>query len=429
MNDYQYIGGDDGQHFDFWQKLNKGQEIPDYSSECYECHETINTNCFIEDKNGNRKVIGECCFKKFEQKGQNISEIQHSRKDNVFISCGDGKHSREDHIFISCGDGKHSREDHIFISCGDGKHKETKELQTQNFDPKTHFDDGKFKGISFKSVFENDPGYMQWLSTKNAENYGETKSFHNSVQYYLEHLDQIKPFFKRGKYKGRTFESVKTENCQYFKWLTENKSNDPDYKGPIEWYSKIQQKTFIKGVHSGKTFDEVFENNPNYFDFLIKKEDELGENFKNAIEWFKNKSLLSPSKITSSSPPKLKSSSPPKIFFSQNFDENMFSFGKHKGKTIENVWDEDQKYFKFLAQKGTSPNNETLSGKFAKRLLIYYQEKLGKGDGNFTTGKYKNKTYEDILEENPDYFDFLKNNYRGEGEDMLRGLLWFLLKE
>jgi hypothetical protein len=379
MQSYQYIGGDDGVHLDLWKKLYKECEIPDYSSECFSCLEMITVNCFIEDSSQDRKVIGECCVSKFPRKG---SVVEPSIKDN----------DKQKPLL-------------------------SKENQTS---PLTHFDGGKYKDFSFESVLNTDPGYMKWLSTKKAEEYGETKAYHNAVQFYLENEEKIKPFFKRGKYKGRTFESVRSENSQYFIWLKENKGNDSDYEEAIRWFGVFKESCFSSGSQTGKTFEEVFEDRPDYFEFLAKKEKELGEKYRPAIEWYKAKKGLPLTSSPTSSPTSADLKEKKIVFF----------FGKHKNKTLEEVWDDDPFYFRYLTQRGTSQKEESPFGLFSLKAMNFYQEKLGtKGGQSFESGKYKGNSYEEVLTEFPEYFEFLTNEYRGKNEDLLRALVWYKLRD
>src|SRR5438105_1434449 len=63
----QYAGGDNGTHFDFWEKHYPNQEIPLYSSTCRRCNQSIRDNFFLRDDCGNFSIVGECCVQEFIQ--------------------------------------------------------------------------------------------------------------------------------------------------------------------------------------------------------------------------------------------------------------------------------------------------------------------------------------------------------------------------
>jgi uncharacterized protein (DUF3820 family) len=81
------------------------------------------------------------------------------------------------------------------------------------------------------------------------------------------------------------------------------------------------------------------------------------------------------------------------------------TFGKHKSKTIEEVYASDPGYCRWLSNQKSLVEDSSDIGKFLK-------EKFSNDDGSFlmTFGKYKHKTIKQIQTIDPDYLEWLKKN-------------------
>ncbi|GMF37565.1 unnamed protein product [Phytophthora lilii] len=81
------------------------------------------------------------------------------------------------------------------------------------------------------------------------------------------------------------------------------------------------------------------------------------------------------------------------------------TFGKHKSKTIQEVYASDPGYCRWLSTQRNLIENGSDIGKFLA-------EKFANDDGSFLMqwGKYKNKTIKQIQVIDPNYLEWLSKN-------------------
>lgn len=84
---------------------------------------------------------------------------------------------------------------------------------------------------------------------------------------------------------------------------------------------------------------------------------------------------------------------------------NMLTFGRHKGKTIEEVFDSDPNYCRWLL------NQEVLTHK-SEAIQAFLKTKFVRGAGSpiMTWGKYKNKSLDWIKTSDRPYLEWLRRN-------------------
>ena len=80
-----------------------------------------------------------------------------------------------------------------------------------------------------------------------------------------------------------------------------------------------------------------------------------------------------------------------------------FTFGKYKGKTVEEVLDTDVNYCKWAT-------SQPYLAEDIKSIINEYMEKHDDSGYRMKWGKYKNKTLTDIKELDPFYLTWLKCN-------------------
>lgn len=101
--------------------------------------------------------------------------------------------------------------------------------------------------------------------------------------------------------------------------------------------------------------------------------------------------------------------------------DEILPFGKHKGKSIADIYKEDPQYLFWLAEKdpnykidfatltGIDPKDEQAQQKFKEEIDRVFPKTTIEDTIPF--GKYKGQTYKNIHKEDPQYIDwFLQNN-------------------
>ena len=65
INNYKYVGGDNGSHKKYFDLINKNAPLtrPPHTNNCI-CGHYIKENCYITDGNGNVLVLGNSCIKR-----------------------------------------------------------------------------------------------------------------------------------------------------------------------------------------------------------------------------------------------------------------------------------------------------------------------------------------------------------------------------
>lgn len=380
-----YVGGDDGDHFKLWTELYPSQEVPDYSTTCTDCQEVIDTQVYLETEDQRRRVVGECCYNKYPPKRNAKNNDQKLTKVN-------------------------------------NTSQKIEKSPESELNPNTHFDDGVRKGLSFEYVLNNEPGYLKYITSKPIEG----KCYRNAIRYYQEHISEVKPFFEFGKYRGRTYESVFKENNSYFSYLQTKESTNPRYKEALEWYIANSEKVVTRnivqiGKWKGTTFEEVFEKAPDYLSWVVNNINDEKSPLYPLVEWIKENhiELKSPTKKSNNT------TKTPVI----SSDGSVANYGKYNGKTVDEIWELDPDYFRFIARKGSlSGNSET----FNRRAIQFYIEKMGwtiDDSITFDSGKYSGQNVVEVFNGNKDYFDWILTSYTGKGETMIKAGIWFRLKE
>ncbi|GMF35646.1 unnamed protein product [Phytophthora lilii] len=81
------------------------------------------------------------------------------------------------------------------------------------------------------------------------------------------------------------------------------------------------------------------------------------------------------------------------------------TFGKHKSKTIEEVYSSDPRYCRWLLNQKTIIGDDSDIAKFLK-------DKFENDDGSFvlTWGKYRSKSLKQIQAIDPNYLEWLSKN-------------------
>lgn len=309
----------------------------------------------------------------------------------------------------TCSNCKESIRDNFFLQDQQGSFSVIGECCLPSFLQIDTFAEGMYKDRYFSDILRYDPGYFLYLETLSTDD----KVIQAAVSYLQVHREQIPPHFSSGKYRGRSYESVIAENTGYFSWIQKEKENDPNYTEAIEWFKRREKVTsdiFTSGKYIGVPFEKVFSENPGYFKWL-----KTNGKMSVAVEWYTRNHAPS----TEEEEKKI----PLPVLEKENLPEGALNFGKHMGKTIEEIWIEDKPYLNFIVKK--------LDYKSSRRFLIentcdFLLQKMGKGDGTFSTGKYKGKTYEQVLEENESYFTWIRDAYTGKGEDFIRAWIWYL---
>lgn len=109
-----------------------------------------------------------------------------------------------------------------------------------------------------------------------------------------------------------------------------------------------------------------------------------------------------------------------KIFPVHTIDE-IIPFGKHKGKSIADIYNEDPRYIFWLMESdpyykidvatlmGINPKEKDAKEKFDKEIeRIFPKVKI---EDRITFGKYKGQTYEEVFKKDPQYINwFLSEN-------------------
>jgi len=76
--------------------------------------------------------------------------------------------------------------------------------------------------------------------------------------------------------------------------------------------------------------------------------------------------------------------------FLQRLGQRKFNFGKYKNKTYDEVWEEDKKYVAWIVGK---KNHE--SGKYFKTVIGYYEMKIAEEFGSDNEGGNEGNTSEE----------------------------------
>lgn len=102
---------------------------------------------------------------------------------------------------------------------------------------------GKYKDKTFKDVYETDPAYIYWLIEQDPYyKINIPKIIGNEVSSEEEFIEICKAEFDRvfpkitassvitfGKYKGKTFKEIATEDKNYIYWFLNNTKDRIDY--------------------------------------------------------------------------------------------------------------------------------------------------------------------------------------------------------
>lgn len=394
-----YIGGDDGEHFIFWNSLYDGQEVPEYSSVCTDCDEVISCNLFLENEKQQRRVVGDCCFSKYPRKASGKLEKHQHKSQSLQVPTVQASQSLQVPVSLKL---QSSPEDCTDIS--------------------THFDDGKYKGYSFENVFHNDPGYMEFISGKPSE---VGTAIHNASLYFLKHKDQVKPFFRFGKYRGLTFKHVKEINPGYYNFLLNSESSNERYSEAIKWYQNIKNEPTVPTIPIGKwrgaTYAEVATKDVDYMKWVIRSISDQNSPLYSFFEWIR---ITYPDLSTSPSREKVIPQTTNGIVSN---DEETIKYGKHSGKTLKQIWDEDEGYFVYMARKSTLKGT---NANFNRQAIKFFIEKKGYNITDsliIDTGKYQGKMVTDVAKENPEYFDWLQDGCRSNNESLLQAAIWWRL--
>jgi len=230
----------------------------------------------------------------------------------------------------------------------------------------TSLDFGQFKGKTYEEVLASDPDYCDWVLREAA--------WPNPAYYpgegllkFAAYIQQVRPELKTtakrervnnivqfGKYKGHTFEAVLKRDLQYCTWLTAQEGPSPTQTYRFKrWLGQRdisalnatsgQSENVVKfGKHIGSTFQMVLKVDPQYCEWLLSQEDsQLGPDVKLFKDWLKTQEI------------------PPE----GERREDIITFGEHKGKSFQELLEEDQEYCEWAVDqvsKGTQSPRSNL---------------------------------------------------------------------
>eukprot|EP00445_Apocalathium_hangoei_P082407 CAMPEP_0204184184 /NCGR_PEP_ID=MMETSP0361-20130328/54239_1 /ASSEMBLY_ACC=CAM_ASM_000343 /TAXON_ID=268821 /ORGANISM="Scrippsiella Hangoei, Strain SHTV-5" /LENGTH=435 /DNA_ID=CAMNT_0051144189 /DNA_START=118 /DNA_END=1425 /DNA_ORIENTATION=+ len=218
----------------------------------------------------------------------------------------------------------------------------------------TYVSFGQHKDLTYEQVFSQDPGFCQWVVDTAAS--GKA----------LPALLQLAAWLQ-----GQGLQS--------------RRSPAKDLSTPTG-SSKL-----CCGTYSGKTFVEVLEIDPEYCDYILKAEipdteSEQARTFVAFAKWLKTQVRL-PSASGSTG-------------------TAILSFGKHNGKSYEDVLREDPLYCRWAV----SPEGARIS---MPALLEF--SRWVRGQAILDTGKHNGKSYEKVLRDDPQYCRWVVSQDKGLG--------------
>ena len=142
---------------------------------------------------------------------------------------------------------------------------------------------GKHNGKTYEEVMIEDPSYCAWVMGMSEEQRSKAsvsiirfRKFLGSKGFKSE---EIVP---SGKYEGKTFEEVMTEDPLYCAWVMDLVKEGKNSSGMIRFKDFLKDRGFqgtveevmIAGKHKGKTFEMVMKDDPSYCADVVRRVEE-----------------------------------------------------------------------------------------------------------------------------------------------------------
>lgn len=278
---------------------------------------------------------------------------------------------------------------------------------------------GKHRDSTYADVLADDPEYCQWIL-------GETTTGEAScgVMEFAEYIQRAQPDLRPrsvsvsnsavdtvsvGKYMGKPYSEVVMEDPDYCQYILE--CEDPG-QGIMPFYEWLQSNkdvleqakemqnggaagTVKFGRYSGRTFEEVLKEDPDYCQWVLKMEDP-GVRMIAFIKWLETQDMPKTSIVT---------------------------FGKYSGMAFEEVLKEDPHYCQWLLTEVAEPGSRT--GPFVEWLQTQDMAAIAKAAGEtMDFGKYKGRSYEEVHQEDLDYCQWVVD--KEFDDDLSRGMRSFI---
>jgi len=235
-----------------------------------------------------------------------------------------------------------------------------------------------------------------------------------------------------GKHKGKTYEDVMKNEPTYTNWL---RGQDRD-KGPLAPFivhlnenqgaqvggqsaGDLGKEELKFGKHKGKTFEAILAEDPSYASFVRRavKDEGSGNRQMQRFADFLAAQQVSPA--ATSTPER----SSPSALGTASWT---LKLGKHKGKSFQEVYEEDQKYCAWAIQTAASGEAKGSLGSFAEYVKargvvpaeaatastssqghVAQSSSASSGSKKLSFGKHMGKTYEEVANQQKPYCDWV----------------------
>jgi len=262
---------------------------------------------------------------------------------------------------------------------------------------------GKHKGKTYEEVLHDDPSYCTWCSSRSlfdCSSAGLAFSAWLFTQDVPEVILSGSCKIQFGKHAGKTYEDVRQTDpgyCHFVMSLSGHGSGD-GVNNFADWLAdqeipEANATTLVGfGKYSDKTYEAVLFLDPDYCVFVQKRQAEgpktAGDNnlFKDFAGWL--------SKLPEDHKPQCCA------------EEGRIQFGRYSGETFEKVLETDPVYCGLVLDSAeTSP---VIFVKWLQDRRIKppppEQSKVREvTEGNLTFGRYRGKTFQEVLSTKPDY--------------------------
>mmetsp|Transcript_67201 Transcript_67201/g.160999 ORF Transcript_67201/g.160999 Transcript_67201/m.160999 type:complete len:447 (-) Transcript_67201:119-1459(-) len=282
-------------------------------------------------------------------------------------------------------------------------------VSTRTFDVSATVPAGKFKGLSYEDVMRDHTYYCKWLVGQGHMDGGPLKDFAD----YLRH-SQGGPLPSGSP--GQSFSSP-------YGGRTPSYHPGGASKGLSEGLMGSEVLRF--GKHKGKTFQEVAAEDSSYCSFVLRSKEESGnQNLLRFAQYLEAHQGQPQSQLPGGSgggrstafQPSA-SSSAFQVSSAVPSGSEVLKFGKHRGKTFEEIYEEDQQYADWAVRNANQGSNGNLTV-FASFVKARRQEGSDSNQSAGTVshtvlndtvhfGKHRGKTFAEVCEEDPLYCEWV----------------------
>eukprot|EP00445_Apocalathium_hangoei_P057463 CAMPEP_0204094244 /NCGR_PEP_ID=MMETSP0360-20130528/190831_1 /ASSEMBLY_ACC=CAM_ASM_000342 /TAXON_ID=268821 /ORGANISM="Scrippsiella Hangoei, Strain SHTV-5" /LENGTH=460 /DNA_ID=CAMNT_0051043553 /DNA_START=32 /DNA_END=1410 /DNA_ORIENTATION=+ len=289
----------------------------------------------------------------------------------------------------------------------------------------TYVSFGQHKDLTYEQVFSQDPGFCQWVVDTAASGKALPALLQLAAWLQGQGLQSRRSPAKDlstptgssklccGTYSGKTFVEVLEIDPEYCDYIL--KAEIPDTESEqgrtfVAFAKWLKTQVLLplesgptgtailsSGKHNGKSYEEVLREDPPYCSWVVSQEkspdgeipdteSEQARTFVAFAKWLKTQVRL-PSASGSTG-------------------TAILSFGKHNGKSYEDVLREDPLYCRWAV----SPEGARIS---MPALLEF--SRWVRGQAILDTGKHNGKSYEKVLRDDPQYCRWVVSQDKGLG--------------